>query len=1251
MTQDMTVKARYEADVRGYQASMQAAAASTEKLAQAADRAGKATETASQAAEKAASRVATAQEKATRAQERAADAAGRLRAAQAQLDSARDSGKVQALVTAEERVAKAQRDVETTARQAAAAHAEHVRAISDAEAAAKRLGDEMEATGGKTSRVFDGLRKNSADLQEVGSGLATVGATLMAAAGGSAKAAMDWESAFTGVKKTVDDTTEGYAQLEDELRGLATTLPTTHQEVAAVAEAAGQLGVAREDIVGFTKTMIDLGESTNLTADEAATQIAQISNVMGTMEREGTEGVARFGGTLVALGNAGASTEADILAMAQRISGAGATVGATEADVLALSNTLSSMGVKAELGGGVTTRVLLKMKASVESGGASLEAFARTAGVSADEFSAKFKSSPVQALDLVAQGISRVNTEGGATTQTLKDMGMKGTEEAQVMLALAASGDLLTESLKLGKEAWDENTASNALATEAHKRYEDSASKVKIAWNQIKDAAIDAGADILPVVVDIMGGVADMVGAFQDLPGPVKGALGVLTGLGGVALTAAGGFMMLAPKVLETKDALARLTGKASAAPVQIDAVGVAAERSTRKLTPFGKAVVGVGKALGGLATAATVGITIGSLVPSGEAAEADRLAAAVTRIGTGGEQAALGIDELNKAFTGKGNWFDGLDVDGIDEAFRIMGNPNVADNVDQIASKVLTFGTRSSTNVEFAKKNFEALDQQLASMAQGGSLDAAKTSFDQLAEKAKAQGVSQERLNELFPAYASALSRADAEAQAAAQSTGDLAVATGDLGAAGEEASVSLGALESIDASGMEGVQSAMDALSDETLEFGERLDAVMNALSAMGLHQQSAAQAAAGYEAALDGLSSAVEENGRTLDITTEAGRKNQDALFGIADAGRALMTASAEAGASQGELRGQLQGTYKDLVAAGEQMGLTSADARTLAQDILGIPGGVDIETWMDNSAMVMAEATTGAIEAIPGYKGVAVAVSEEGTAGTVQSRIDEITGKTEYVWVDDAGTSHTVQQEIRSIAGVERTVWVDDDGTVYATQRDINAVTGKVVDVRARPTGIASTEEALNWTARDREAIIRTKYIQTSVGPAKNHLYGQSGPFFGLPKNSGGGIASLPGYSSGGVLPRTGLGTDMILGVTGEGRPIARVDDGEMVVNRKSTEQYARALHLINQDAPSVRHLKGYAAGGTVGREWSARAVTPVVNVAAPTGGGVDTGALVNAVVAGVAALPPTRLEYQDREVARMVRGASRFAEGR
>lgn len=1102
------------------------------------------------------------------------------------------------------------------------------------------------------SKVADSVRSNSADLQTAGTALAAVGAGLTAASVGAGKAAMDWESAFAGVKKTVDDSTEGYAQLEGELRNLAKTLPASHQEIAAVAEAAGQLGVKRDDIVGFTATMIDLGETTNLTADEAATAIAQISNVMGTMDREGSEGVERFGAALVELGNNGASTESEILDMAQRIAGAASTVGASESDVLALSNTLASMGIRAEQGGGVATRVIIKMRSAVDEGGESLETFARVAGTSAEEFAAKFRSAPMEALDLVAQGIGRVNTEGGNVTATLQEMGIKGTEETQVMLALASAGDLLSESLRMGDEAWASNSA---LAAEAAKRYETSEARIRMAWNNIKDAAIDAGGAILPVAADLAESVATVVGAFQSLPDPIKEGLGAVAGIGGVALTAAGGFMVLAPKVLEAKDALARLTGKASAAPVQIDAVGVAAERSTRKLTPFGKAVFGVGKALGGLATAAAAGITIGAFVPSGATAEADALAAAVTRIGTGGEQAALGVDELNKAFTGNGNWFDGLDVQGIDEAFRIMGNPSVADNVDQIASKVLTFGTRSSTNVEFAKKNFEALDQQLAGMAQGGSLDAAKATFEQLAEKAKAQGVSQEKLNELFPAYAAALSRAEAEAAAAASSTGEaagatdaLAAALGDAAGPASDTAESLGALGQIDAdSKVGGIAEAMGVLTDEATELDDKLDGVLDALTRMGVLESNAISATIGYQEALENLATTAAENAATLDLTTEAGRNNMSALQGLADAGRELLDANARAGESQGTLRDGLIDTYSTLVANAQAMGQSATEADALARKLMGIPANVDVETYLSDAALVAAEATGNAIEAIPGYRGVTVAVTEDGTVGEVQASIDQVDGKTVYMYVTTDGTKEQVQQEIREINGKQVPVWVTDDGTVVGTQEDIFAITGKNVDISAiAHTGQAEGE--LNYAARSRTVSIFAKYVgmpsaEDRTNWARNNTTGI------FPNRAKGGIASLRGYSTGGRLPYTGLGTDMILGVTGAGMPIARVDDGEWIINQRASKQFHGVLDAINRGDPSVRHLAGYAGGGRPGREWSATSINPVVNVNAPAAPGVDVNAIASAVVAGVAALPAPRIVFGERQVASVVRESLRYAE--
>lgn len=86
-------------------------------------------------------------------------------------------------------------------------------------------------------------------METTGKMMLAFGAVSVAALGAGAKAAMDWESAWAGVTKTVDGTPEQMAEVEASLRGLAKTLPATHEEIAGVAEAAGALGGAREDIL------------------------------------------------------------------------------------------------------------------------------------------------------------------------------------------------------------------------------------------------------------------------------------------------------------------------------------------------------------------------------------------------------------------------------------------------------------------------------------------------------------------------------------------------------------------------------------------------------------------------------------------------------------------------------------------------------------------------------------------------------------------------------------------------------------------------------------------------------------------------------------------------------------------------------------------------------------------------------------------------------------------------------------------
>ena len=88
-----------------------------------------------------------------------------------------------------------------------------------------------------------------------------------------AQASMDFESAMTGVAKTTDFTDEELAAMSESIQEMSTEIPATTDELAGIAEAAGQLGIHKESLLDFTEIMAMLGTATNMTADEAATSL------------------------------------------------------------------------------------------------------------------------------------------------------------------------------------------------------------------------------------------------------------------------------------------------------------------------------------------------------------------------------------------------------------------------------------------------------------------------------------------------------------------------------------------------------------------------------------------------------------------------------------------------------------------------------------------------------------------------------------------------------------------------------------------------------------------------------------------------------------------------------------------------------------------------------------------------------------------------------------------------------------------
>jgi TP901 family phage tail tape measure protein len=393
------------------------------------------------------------------------------------------------------------------------------------DAAMKRAGDSAKAWS-------KDLKKIGAEAEAVGRTL-TVGITapLVGLGAAASKLAIDFESSFAGVRKTVDGSEADFSKLSQQFRDLAKQIPVNVNELNKLGESAGALGIPRAQIAKFVEVMAGLGTATNLTADEAATSIARIQNIFGAAGQD----TDRFASTLVALGNAGASTEKEITEMSARIAGAGHAVGLSQAQVLAFSSTLASVGINAEAGGSAMSRVLLKMNDAVDKGGTALKGFATVAGVSAAEFKRVFETDAAGATVKFVEGLQRLQTAGGNLSATLEPLIGKNIILKDTMLRLAGAGDLMQRDLNNANAAWEKN---NALQNETQKRYETTAAQLTILWNRIKDVGISIGQALLPTVralTEMLASAVPYLEAlakwFSDLPTGIQVAIVAFAGL------------------------------------------------------------------------------------------------------------------------------------------------------------------------------------------------------------------------------------------------------------------------------------------------------------------------------------------------------------------------------------------------------------------------------------------------------------------------------------------------------------------------------------------------------------------------------------------------------------------------------------------------------------------------------------------------------------------------------------------------
>ena len=157
--------------------------------------------------------------------------------------------------------------------------------------------------------------------------------------------AVDYESAYVGMTKTVEGTVEQYEALNETVFQLSETTPSAYTELMGIAQSGGNLGVTIDNMETFLKSYSALQAATDqhIAGESGAQDVASFLNITDG----GVQNIERFSSTIVDLGNHFNATEDQIIAMGNRMAAAANLAGLSTPEILGMATAFRAVGINA----------------------------------------------------------------------------------------------------------------------------------------------------------------------------------------------------------------------------------------------------------------------------------------------------------------------------------------------------------------------------------------------------------------------------------------------------------------------------------------------------------------------------------------------------------------------------------------------------------------------------------------------------------------------------------------------------------------------------------------------------------------------------------------------------------------------------------------------------------------------------------------------------------------------------------------
>lgn len=342
-------------------------------------------------------------------------------------------------------------------------------------------------------------------------------------------AAVEFESAMQGIARQVEGAKDAggnftpvYHDMARQIQMLGRELPIATTEIADMVTAGARMGVAREELIGFTRDAAMMATAFEAPAGELAESMGKIANNFKIPVTQ----IRGLADSINYLDDNAISKGADIIDVLQRISGTVATVKMDAKDAAALASTLLTSGMTAETSGTAINAIVGRF-AAAEKGTAKLKRAMAELGISTKAVQ--------QGMQTDATGTMLGVLEKIRTMPKAEQMGilidLVGREHAPTLAKLASN----TEEFRRQLELANGEAAKGSMGREMAVRMKGTAAQTQLLKNNVSELGVNLGTALLPGVNAASGGLSTMSGglatAAQKYPKVTSAITGTIAAL------------------------------------------------------------------------------------------------------------------------------------------------------------------------------------------------------------------------------------------------------------------------------------------------------------------------------------------------------------------------------------------------------------------------------------------------------------------------------------------------------------------------------------------------------------------------------------------------------------------------------------------------------------------------------------------------------------------------------------------------